>query len=34
MSSLSINELKELSADLDKVAVELNLRQVEVNIYG
>lgn len=34
MSSLSINELKELSADLDKVAVELNLRQVEVHIYG
>ena len=34
MSSLSINELKELSFDLDKVAVELNLRQVEVNIYG
>ena len=34
MSSLSINELKKLSADLDKVAVELNLRQVEVNIYG
>ena len=34
MSSLSINELKELSADLDKVAVELNLRQVEVNVYG
>jgi len=34
MSSLSINELKELSADLDKVAVELNLRQVEVKIYG
>ena len=34
MSSLSINELKELSADLDKVAVEINLRQVEVNIYG
>lgn len=34
MSSLSINELKELSADLDKVAVELDLRQVEVNIYG
>ena len=34
MSSLSINELKALSADLDKVAVELNLRQVEVNIYG
>jgi hypothetical protein len=34
MSSLSINELKELSTDLDKVAVELNLRQVEANIYG
>ena len=34
MSSLSINELKALSADLEKVAVELNLRQVEVNIYG
>lgn len=34
MSSLSINELKELSADLDKVAVKLNLQQVEVNIYG
>jgi len=34
MSSLSINELKELSADLDKVAVEINLRQVEVNVYG
>ncbi len=34
MSSLSINELKELSADLDKVAIQLNLRQVEVNIYG
>ena len=34
MSSLSINELKELSADLDKVAIRLNLRQVKVNIYG
>lgn len=34
MSSLSINELKKLSADLDKVAFKLNLRQVEVNIYG
>lgn len=34
MSSLSVNELKALSADLDKVAVELKLRQVEVNIYG
>ncbi|MDN3399419.1 hypothetical protein QL919_11850 [Psychrobacter sp. APC 3426] len=34
MSSLSINELKELSCDLDKVAGKLNLRQIEVNIYG
>lgn len=33
MSSLSINELKKISGCLDKVACELNLKQVEVTIY-
>lgn len=34
MSSLSINEIKSLSDYLDEVACELNLKQVEVCVYG
>ena len=34
MSSLSINEIKSLSDYLDEVACELNLKQVEVSVYG
>lgn len=34
MSSLSINEIKSLSNYLDEVACELNLKQVEVSVYG
>ena len=33
MSSLSINELKGISSYLDKIACELNLKQVEVTIH-
>lgn len=34
MSSLSINELKALSAHLGNVAIQLNLKQVEVTLYA
>lgn len=34
MSSLSINELKALSTHLDDVAIQLNLKQVEVTLHA
>lgn len=34
MSSLSINEMKGISGCLDEIACELNLKQVEVTVYG